>query len=126
VWLLDEFDQDFILEPRVDDHLVIRLKNHLTAGYTWSVEESVSEGFEIQPILVDKPATSPFIAGGMHHQDYLVSPKDVSDISSILLSELKAWDKASPALDKYESKACFEDLANGLSPVAKKAVLQGT
>jgi Zn-dependent peptidase ImmA (M78 family) len=131
VWLLDEADRDLILEPRVDDQMLVRLKNHTGAGYVWTTDEVASEGFAIEPMMM--PAPSPndqdaLIAGGVHYQDYLVSPKSTHSPgpTRLQLSERKAWKRSEPALDSFSTQACYEDLANGLSPVAKEVLLQGT
>lgn len=129
VWLLDEADQYLILEPRIDDYVIIRLKNHTNTGYVWNVEETASEGFSVEPLLINSESpnsqSNTFVAGGIHKQDYLVSPKTVSGVSPLLLSERAAWNQTSPAIDNYETKTCYEHLACGLSTLAKNALLQG-
>jgi len=129
VWLLDETDQEFILEPRVDDQVIIRLKNHTHSGYIWNVDEASSEGFTITPLLNSASnahsSDDCYIAGKAHQLDYLVTPKNTSGIASLSLSEQMAWDRSSPSIDQYTTQTCYENLTNGLSPVAKKAMLKG-
>lgn len=129
VWLLDEADQDLILEPRVDDQVLIRLKNHTSAGYIWTTDEAASEGFTVEPLMLHTPPSTDqdaFIAGEVHYQDYIVSPTQYSVPSQLQLFERKAWSRSEPALDRFSTQTRYENLANGLSPVAKEALLQGT
>lgn len=131
VWLLDDADRDLILEPRVDDSLLVRLKNHTDAGYVWTVQNVSSEGFIVEPLLNSTPATQRdelFIAGGAQYQDYLVYPKEAvpSDLHKLKLQEKKPWNPNEQAMDTYETAALYEDLSSGLSPVAKEVLLQGT
>lgn len=130
VWLLDENDRNLILEPRVNDQLLVRLKNHTSSGYIWTMDELASDGFVVQPLL--HPAGSnagddQFIAGGTQYQDYLVSPSPSGPHSTqhLQLSERQAWDQTAPPIDTFSTTARYEDLAVGLSPVAKESLLQG-
>lgn len=129
VWLLDETDQDLILEPRVDDQLLVRLKNHTSAGYIWTTDEAASEGFAVEPLML-RASTSKdqdaYIAGEVHYQDYIVSLAQYSLPSQLQLCERKAWNCSEPVLDSFSTQTRYENLANGLSPVAKEALLQGT
>lgn len=131
VWLLDEADRDLILEPRLDDQMLVRLKNHTGAGYVWDISEASSEGFTIEPVLLPpQNATDEgaLIAGGEHYQDYLICPGPVllTGPSHLQLSERKPWDRLAQPLGNFDTQAQFENLANGLSSVAKEALLQGS
>ncbi|XLX42646.1 ImmA/IrrE family metallo-endopeptidase [Ectopseudomonas mendocina] len=130
VWLLDDADRDLILEPRLDDQLLIRLKNHTNAGYVWTANDIASEGFVVEPLLDTTPASQrdePFIAGGAQLQDYLVSPKlsVPSDLHHLQLYKRKAWEPADQAIDTFQTAARYEDLSSGLSSAAKEVLLQG-
>lgn len=130
VWLLDDADRDLILEPRLDDSLLIRMKNHTSAGYVWTTSDVASEGFTVEPLLDLTPAAEKdelFVAGGAQHQDYLVSPKlsVPSDLHQLQLYERKAWNPGEQANDTFQTAARYEDLSSGLSPVAKEVLLQG-
>jgi len=129
VWLLEEADQDLILEPRVDDQLLVRLKNHTSAGYVWTTNEIASEGFTIEPLMLPPSAPNDqdaFIAGGVQYQDYLVTPSHCSEPSQLELCERKPWSRSDPVLDSYRTHTRYENLANGLSPIAKEVLLKGT
>lgn len=131
VWLLDESDRDLILEPRVDDQMLVRLKDHSGAGYVWDTKEAASEGFTIEPVLLPPSnATDPdaLIAGGEHYLDYLISSSQTPPLgpTELQLDERKPWDRSTDPLNSFETHAQFEDLASGLSSVAKRALLQGT
>lgn len=131
VWLLDDADRDLILEPRVDDQMLVRLKDHSGAGYVWDTNEAASEGFTIEPVLLppgNAGDADALIAGGEHYLDYLVSPASILTTSptELQLDERKPWDRSSDPRDTFGTQAQFEDLATGLSSVAKRALLQGT
>lgn len=130
VWLLDDADRDLVLEPRVDDSLLIRLKSHANAGYVWTASDVVSEGFVVEPLLNSTPAAQKnelFIAGGSLHQDYLISPKlsVPSYLHQLQLHERMAWNLAEQAIDTFQTAARYEDLSSGLSHVAKEELIQG-
>ncbi|MBC9252811.1 hypothetical protein A9179_21310 [Pseudomonas alcaligenes] len=129
VWLIDEADQDLILEPRVDDQMLVRLRNHSSAGYVWTADEAMSEGFLIEPLLIppgqraDKDST---IGGGVSVQDYLITqaPLAKPEPAQLNLSERKPWSPDSGAIANYSTQASFEHLDPGLSPAAKESLLR--
>jgi len=130
IWLLDDSDRDLVLEPRVDDQMIVRLKNHTGAGYVWGSNEASAEGFTVEPLMMPPQIStddSAFFAGGEHYQDYLLCSNSLSDHgpSSIQLTESKPWDRSSPPIDSFNAQADYENLANGLSSAAKRALLQG-
>jgi len=131
VWLLDEADRDLILEPRVEDQMLVRLKNHTGAGYVWSTSEASSEGFTIEPVMMPpQNATDEgaLIAGGEYYQDYLVCTDSLQSPGplQLQLSECKPWDHSEPPIDSFGTRACYEELAIGLSSAAKEALLKGS
>ena len=131
VWLLDEADRDLILEPRIDDQMLVRLKSHSGAGYVWNTSEASSEGFMIEPVLMPQRGATDegaLIAGGEHYQEYLICPGPALQTgpSKLQLSERKPWDRSAQPLDSFDTQTQFESLANGLSSAAKEALLQGS
>lgn len=132
VWLLDSDDRSSILEPRPDDQLVVRLPSHASSGYLWaadSVEELIAEGFHLEPLTV--PSTSSagnsLTFGGPGTMDYLLSGgrADSAAPIGVHLFERPPWDASSPAINTYRSQAQFEALKNGLTPHARKQLLEG-
>jgi len=131
VWLLDDADRDLILEPRVDDQMLVRLKDHSGAGYVWGTKEAASEGFTIEPVLLPPGSATDadaLVAGGERYLDYLISPSPTlpAGPTELQLNERKPWDRSSDLLGSFETQTQFEDLATGLSSVAKRALFQGT
>lgn len=129
VWLMDEADRDLVLEPRVDDQMLVRLKNHSAAGYVWSTDEAAAEGFAIEPLLITPEQQSdadPMIGGGDSTLDYLVTHAPDPDFTPahLHLAERKPWSQATPPIDSYSTRTCHEQLHPGLSPAAKESLLR--
>lgn len=129
VWLMDDADRDLVLEPRVDDQIVMRLKNHSAAGYVWSTDEAAAEGFAIEPLLIapeQQTDTGPMIGGGDNTLDYLVThvPDPSFTPAHLHLAERKPWNLAAPPIDNYSTRTCHEQLHQGLSPAAKESLLR--
>ncbi|RMO74630.1 MULTISPECIES: ImmA/IrrE family metallo-endopeptidase [Pseudomonas syringae group] len=122
VWLIDPQDKNLILEPRPEDHLVVRLKSHAGAGYLWHMNSSelAAEGFSLVPL-----PTSPIAAeydelnrfGGPPTMDYeITGAKSASDTPlCIQLKEIKPFAPTEPAHQSFQSHTQFEDLSNGLA-----------
>lgn len=131
VWLLDDADRDLILEPRVDDKMIIRLKNHSGSGYVWTTGDASSEGFSIEPVTLTAKSEDEdtlFIAGGAQLQDYLVThvPELQFSPTHLELAERQPWRRSAPSLDQFSTSAQFELIAPGLSQAAKEKMLQGS
>lgn len=135
VWLLDDHDRSSILEPRPEDQLLLRLKNHASAGYVWSVDEMVAQGFQLKPILQHskRPADlSQLVFGGPSTADYLLThsaSKNLAQAKPIVLAmqERRPWSNETPVSATFVAKAQFEQIHSGLTPAAKKQLLlEGT
>lgn len=131
IWVLDDNDKFSILEPRLDDQLIVRLKSHASAGYLWSSSDVKGEGFSIEPIVIasTKLTTDPahLEIGGQSMLDYLVVHKPpVSDETPSLLSlsERKPWSAHDSACATYNTRTLFEVLGTGLTQAAKQKLLQ--
>lgn len=131
VWLLDEGDQSSVLEPRPDDHLVLRLKSHASSGYIWSPKELASEGFQIQPINSHRMITDDISAltiGGLSTSDFNFFPQlgdgvDSENTIRFKLEERRPWDKLADPSGTYQANALFEHLQPGLTAAAKLKLL---
>lgn len=129
VWVFDERDQSSVLEPRPDDHLIIRLKSHASAGYLWLADSSdqvKAEGFTLQPAPnapVD-PRTLTF--GAETSMDYLLTgaSENFTDPHVVALAEVRPWEGKQPGDASYVSKAHFEPIAEGLTRESKKALIK--
>lgn len=129
VWVMDDADRELILEPRVDDQVLVRLKNHSAAGYVWSTGEAAAEGFTIEPLLTPserQPDTDPMVAGAVSTIDYLVThnPNPASEPTLLDLAERQPWNQTSPPIDSYSIHAAYEQLQPGLSFIAKESLLR--
>lgn len=132
VWLLDDHDRSSILEPRPEDQLLFRLKNHASAGYVWSVDEMAAQGFQLKPVLQQSKRSadlSQLVFGGPSTADYLLThaaTKDLADARPMVLAmqERRPWSQDTPASATFEAKAQFEQVNNGLTPAAKEQLLQ--
>ncbi len=130
VWLFDEHDQSSILEPRPDDHLVIRLKSHASAGYLWeadSVEQVAEQGFTLAPLPAVEPVNPRDVVFGADSTlDYVLSAKhvDVEQPHPVALSEVRPWMGKQAGDASFSSKTHFEPITEGLSRESKRALIQ--
>lgn len=132
VWLLDNDDRTSILEPRLDDQIVVRLPSRASSGYLWgadSADELTSQGFQLEPLTVPSKSSgegSP-VFGGPGMMDYLLTGGRASDTMpvNVQLSERAPWDASSPVVDTFKSSAQFEPLDFGLTPHSRKQLLEG-
>lgn len=130
VWLLDEHDRASVLEPRIEDEIVVRLKSHAGAGYLWSLDELASEGFQIRAIGDRMSPAVPMQAvfGGTTTADFLLTrDQAVAGLTGYLavvaMEEARPWINDGPANATFETKALFEHIAPGLTRVAKQQLL---
>ncbi|WPN29896.1 ImmA/IrrE family metallo-endopeptidase [Pseudomonas sp. P5_109] len=130
VWLFDENDQSSVLEPRPEDHLVVRLKSHASAGYLWradSVEQLTEQGFTLLPLTTARPMDSQAVVFGAEPMlDYVLSSKrmDVEQPHPVTLSEVRPWMGKQAGDASFHSKTHFEPIVEGLSRESKRALIQ--
>lgn len=132
VWLLDPQDRDRVIEARPDDRFILRLPNHVSAGYVWTAEEASSAGFSIQPVLVDARTTpnadKPLKVGDAGMTTHLVERKpdtfDGDDVVALRLQETQPWKPRSTANDQFQLKTRYESLSLGLSAGTKRRVIE--
>lgn len=122
VWLIDPQDRNLILEPRPDDHLVVRLRSHAGSGYLWHAlpTDLEDEGFTIVPLQ-----TSPIAAeydqanrfGGPPMMDYEITGyRSATEAPlQLQLAETRPFVASEPPNQTFESLAQFEDLSDGLT-----------
>lgn len=127
VWLLDERDRDSVLEPRVEDRLVVRLKSHASAGYLWSLDELASEGFQIRPARrpSNEAISTGTVFGGPTTAEFLLTHEPVGANRSyavLAMEEARPWAKETPA-STFEAKTLFEGIAPGLTSISKQQLL---
>lgn len=123
VWVLDERDKDWVIEPRSTDRFIVRLPSHATAGYLWSADELVSEGFTLKPVTIDgrqKPARAgPPRVGGEAHDLYMLDHtfKDPAQRgrTSAKLQESQPWNQDGHPHTQLPLNFEFEKLELGLS-----------
>lgn len=129
VWLFDDTDRSSVLEPRPDDHMVVRLKSHASAGYLWqadSIKELESYGFVVSPFAASELERDNLAFGADNTMDYLVSGgRERFDAPlPIQLSEIRPWLGKQENDATFRSQAHFEPITEGLSRDAKQALLQ--
>ena len=123
VWVLDERDKDWVIEPRSTDRFIVRLPSHATAGYLWSAEDLAGEGFTLKPVTVDarqKPTRNgPPRVGGEAHDLYMLNHDFVDPAqrgrTSAKLQEAQPWNKGDEAHAQLSLNLEFERLELGLS-----------
>ncbi len=130
VWLFDESDQSSVLEPRPDDHLVVRLKSHASAGYLWeadSVEQVAEHGFTLVPMANANPVAPHAVTFGADSTlDYVLSPKqaDVENPHPITLTEVRPWMGKQVGDASFHSRTHFEPITEGLTRESKRALIR--
>jgi len=128
VWLFEVSDQSSVLEPRPDDHLVVRLKSHASAGYLWladSVGEVEAQGFVLAPLATTAANPSTLSFGAETTMDYVLSSsaEDCSAPRAVELSEVRPWIGKEEGGASFKSQAYFEPIAEGLSRESKQALM---
>ncbi|MNT10309.1 hypothetical protein D3C72_1451330 [compost metagenome] len=130
VWLFDENDQSSVLEPRPEDHLVVRLKSHASAGYLWradSVEQLTEQGFTLAPLTTTRLLDSQAVVFGAEPTlDYELSAQrmDVEQPHPVMLSEVRPWMGKQAGDASFHSRTHFEPIAEGLSRESKRALIR--
>lgn len=136
VWLLDRSDQDLILEPRSTDRIVVDLPNHASAGFLWSIEAAINEGFSLRPVTVDArqhpvtDAETVRLGGGGRHQRYVLQQDEREaqspDTHRVALGfiETQPWRSAEDGNDRFTTQAQFESLRTGLSAQSKAQAME--
>jgi Zn-dependent peptidase ImmA (M78 family) len=135
VWLLDERDQQFILEPTSDDSIVVKLPSHAAAGYLWTVDEANAEGFHLEPQLVSQDENTAkidkddLVVGSIAYTQYRLfndkSEQKDGEHKVLSLLESQPWLSTSPENDRYEIKTEYEILNEGLSALERERRVQG-
>ncbi|MGY3326266.1 ImmA/IrrE family metallo-endopeptidase [Pseudomonas sp. TE3911] len=130
VWLFDEKDQSSVLEPRPEDHLVVRLKSRASAGYLWqadSVEQVADQGFTLAP-FVTAQAVDPqaVVFGADPTLDYVLTAKQraVEEPHPLMLSEVRPWMGKQGGDASFQSRTHFEPISEGLTRESKRALIR--
>lgn len=65
VWQLSPRDKDLILEPRLNDRIVMDLPSHAAAGYLWSLDEAAAEGYALRPSTIESTKEAALAEAGL-------------------------------------------------------------
>lgn len=136
VWLLDDADRRLVLEPHAADRFVVDLPSHITAGYSWSLDDATSEGFRLEPLLLDATVVAPAVTidrampvGQTNSIRCLVyrPPSGIEprfgDRGSVSLIETQHWLGTSDSDDRYSFQTEYEMLAAGVSQLEKEHLI---
>lgn len=123
VWVLDERDKDWVIEPRSTDRFIVRLPSHATAGYLWSADEIASEGFTLKPVTIDgrqkPPRSGPLRIGDEAHDLYMLDHAFEDPVmrgrTCAKLQESQPWRQHGQANGQLSLNLEFEKLELGLS-----------
>lgn len=132
VWVLDQGDQDFVVEPRVSDRFVVRLPSHVSAGFVWTADEATAAGFTIRPAVVNASRLGrpmePVVVGSGGSISYLLEPNDIAassnDVLPVGLGERQPWSTDAPR-DQFRLHAHYERIFDGLSKGSRQRLIQG-
>jgi Zn-dependent peptidase ImmA (M78 family) len=130
VWLVDQHDRDYILEPQKSDYFVFDLPSKAGAGYVWSLEDVVAKGYAVEPLQNDVRVTpvekhfgpNPEF-GPNHSRRFVATPagddeQAHEDPESFSMYQRRPWEKRPPeGLDNQCTfNTEFELISNGLDP----------
>lgn len=123
VWVLDERDKDWVIEPRSTDRFIVRLPSHATAGYLWSADEIACEGFTLKPVTIDgsqkPPRSGPPRVGGEAHDLYMLDHAFEDPVqrgrTCAKLQESQPWRHNGQTNGQLSLNLEFEKLELGLS-----------
>lgn len=126
IWLLSPQDRDAVLEPRPNDRFIVEVPNHLTAGYLWSLDQALSEGYSLKPIA-SAPAdvTDDAVVGRVDRSSqYLLeaSAKATAGSSApqpVALRETQPWRGVRPGDAGFSMRTQFEHIRPGLTEVGR-------
>lgn len=134
VWQLDMADKDLVLEPRPSDTFVLDLPSHASAGYMWTLEEALCEGFQLQPILVDSRDEGPdghgISVGRQQTHRYVLEPEasqsaiEDAHRMKVALVETQPWRGTAAQRARFTTSAQFEALEVGLTTRSKKQLME--
>lgn len=128
VWLLDQNDRDFVLEPRPTDRFIVDLPGSASAGYLWTLENVVEEGFLLKPLSVesadprfgsaDNVGTNAALRYRLERPavEPSVNFPDRVDFSFV---ESRPWVAPAPDDERFGLAAAFEVLETGLTRAEK-------
>jgi hypothetical protein len=135
-------DKNSIIEPAPGDQFIVDLPNHAGAGQLWSVDQLQSEGFTLQPLLVDAQkqraaaADSVVVGGDSETLRYELVPEHalVSQAISqpkvqrhhVKLSETAPWSRDGHVQDELALDAEFELVRPGFSRSERERRLADT
>lgn len=128
VWLLSPQDRGAVLEPRPNDRFIVEVPNHLTAGYLWTLDEALSEGYTMKPIASAPPevpsGADAVVGGAARTSQYVleVSDQAVSNSTApapVALREMQPWRGAQPADAGFSLRTQFEHVRSGLAEASR-------
>jgi Zn-dependent peptidase ImmA (M78 family) len=138
VWHLGPRDKEFILEPRPDDHLVLELPTHASAGYLWSVSDGASVGYTLRPILIDRSRSRAhqsvpsevLLVGGEGTMRFELEPsssavdQSVEAPVTVEFRETQPWtpEESGPADFSLQTK--FEVIRTGLNEASRERLVE--
>ena len=137
VWCVGPRDKDLILEPRLNDRIIVDLPSHAAAGYLWSITEAQQEGYTFAPLTIDSrtrtdaESTADMLIGCSPTIQYELTFKPLNDIAipkqptKVAFYEEQPWSQAS-ALDatKFALRTQFEVSHKGLSAASRERLVQ--
>ncbi|RQT56335.1 ImmA/IrrE family metallo-endopeptidase [Burkholderia cepacia] len=131
VWLLDQSDQDLILEPRPSDRFTVELPNHLSAGYMWTIDEAVAQGFTLQPVLVEGEDEDDSIDSSDvgHSAPVQYEIERTTDVPSVDVrfdfQESQPWPGGDEGDASFGLRTKFESIQFGLTPESRTHLVRG-
>lgn len=136
VWVLGKNDKDSIIEPAPGDQFIVDLPNHADSGQLWTADHLQSEGFTLQPLVVDarnhrpRPGENIVVGGSATTLRYELVPEQnlmaqamaQAEVKrhSVTLSEKAPWSRDGHIQDELRLGAEFEFVHPGFSRSERK------
>lgn len=129
IWIVDDKDKFFIIEPKVDDVILAKLKNKSSSGFVWSMDCSHdSAGFQIEPLLIPfdenrrKKFTEESVVG--ESEDVLMRIKtnknpNIGELFEFMLYEDRLFQSNKNVKDKTIYRTEFHSFSPGLESSSK-------
>lgn len=136
VWCVGPRDKDLILEPRPNDRIVADLPSHAAAGYLWTINEAMQEGYTLAPLTIDNHdrstgSSDDVLIGGTPTIQYELKFTPTNDATMRILptkvtfQETQPWVHAdAESATKFSLQTKFEVLSKGLSTASRERLIQ--
>lgn len=132
VWVLDKSDKNLVLEPRPNDHFVVDLPSHASAGFLWSLQDATQAGFALHPLTVGAgdegyTALDNIVVGGPTRQRYVLEHTGAENADArieLSFQERHPWRRVQNPNDAFVTATEFETIELGLNAQTRDRLIE--